>query len=106
MKQFKVVTSVPEEYADRLRQAVGDAGGGAYGNYSHCFFSVKGTGTFKPLQGAQPFIGQVGKLETVIEERIEFHVTEENLQKVLEVLKKVHPYEVPVIDIYQLVDIV
>lgn len=100
MKKFKIVVYVPESHADALREAMGNAGAGKIGNYSHCTFSIKGTGRFKPESGANPTIGEVGKLEAVPEERIETVCSEEKLQGVLKAIKETHPYEEPATDVY------
>ena len=98
----KIVVFVPESHADIVREAVGEAGAGKIGNYTHCSFSSKGIGRFTPEQGANPAIGEIGKLEPVQEERIEF-VCDRNLIKgVLSAIKKVHPYEEVALDIYPL----
>ena len=55
-KQYKLVFTVPTTHADAVRKAVGEAGAGKIGNYSFCSFSTKGTGQFKPEQGANPTI--------------------------------------------------
>lgn len=102
MKKYKIVAYVPEGDADKLREAMGNAGAGKIGNYSHCTFSVKGIGRFRPEAGANTTIGKVGKLEEVLEERIETVCSEENLKNVLEAIKKVHPYEEPATDVYTL----
>lgn len=99
-KRYKIVLYVPESHADALREAVGVAGAGKIGNYSHCTFTVKGIGRFKPLEGANPTIGEVGKLEEVIEERIETVCEEDILKGVLKAIKDVHPYEEPATDVY------
>ncbi len=91
---------VPESHSDILREAIGKAGAGVIGNYSHCTFTIKGTGRFKPLDGASPTIGEVGKLEEVSEDRIETVCSEERLKDVLEAIKNVHPYEEPATDVY------
>ena len=96
----KIVVTVPEAFADKLRQAIGDADAGKLGNYTHCSFSVKGVGRFKPGAGANPAIGEIGKLEEVIEERIEITCDENQLDRVIEIIRKVHPYEEPAIDVY------
>jgi hypothetical protein len=103
-KLVKVVVTVPETDAHALRKAIGDAGSGIIGNYSHCSFSSKGVGRFLPKKGARPAIGKVGEIEEVIEERIEFTCDYENLKTVLSVIRDVHPYEEPVIDVYQLLN--
>jgi hypothetical protein len=96
----KVVVTVPETDADKLREAIGNADGGRLGNYSHCSFSVKGTGRFLPIQGAHPAIGKVGKLEEVAEERIEVTCEQEKLSNIVRAIRDNHPYEEPAIDIY------
>jgi hypothetical protein len=83
-----------------LRQ--GDAGAGRIGNYSHCSFTVRGVGRFKPLAGAVPTIGQVGTPEAVEEERIEMICAEDRLRDVMAAIRRVHPYEEPAIDVYAL----
>lgn len=87
----KLVVFVPETHTDVVRDAMGKAGAGKIGNYTHCTFSTKGFGRFKPEEGANPHIGQVGKLEEVLEERIETVVEREKLQDVIKAIKEVHP---------------
>jgi hypothetical protein len=98
----KIVVTVPIEGADKVRQAVGEAGGGKIGNYSFCSFSVRGIGRFLPEEGANPSIGNVGKLEEVIEERIEITCNDEDVASVTTAIRKSHPYEEPAIDVYVL----
>ena len=99
-KKYKIVVYAPESHADILREAMGKAGAGKVGNYSHCTFSVKGVGRFKPEVGANPTIGEVGRIEEVTEERIETVCSEEKLQDVLAAINAVHPYEEPATDVY------
>jgi hypothetical protein len=99
-KRYKIVIYTPESHTDILREVIGNAGAGIIGNYSHCTFTIKGTGRFKPLDGANPTIGEIGKLEEVPEERIETVCEENKLQAVLKAIKAVHPYEEPATDVY------
>lgn len=103
MKSVKIVTFVPKSHTDMVRKAMGDAGAGAIGNYSHCSFSSKGIGRFKPLKGANPTIGEIGKSEEVDEEKIEMVCPKEKSKEVIAAIKKVHPYEEVAIDIYPLI---
>ncbi len=96
----KIVVTVPVADASKIRQAIGEAGGGKAGNYSFCSFSVRGTGRFLPGEGAHPAIGEVGKLEEVEEERIEVSCSDELVADVVSAIRHAHPYEEPVIDIY------
>jgi hypothetical protein len=99
-KRYKIVVYVPESHADALRTAMGEAGAGRIGNYSHCTFTLKGEGRFKPEAGANPAIGEVGTLEVVQEDRIETLCEERVLKDVLAAIKKTHPYEEPATDVY------
>ena len=101
-RNVKFVVFVPISHADAVRQVLGEAGAGKIGNYTFCSFSSKGTGRFKPGSGSSPVIGQVGRLEAVGEERIETICSRENLKAVVDVVKKVHPYEEVAFDIYPL----
>jgi hypothetical protein len=105
MKTYKVVVFVPQTDGERLRAAMGEAGAGRIGNYVHCSFTTKGVGRFRPLAGANPAIGEVGRLEAVNEERIETLCAEDRLRDVLAVIRRAHPYEEPAIDVYPLAEI-
>ncbi len=105
MSNYKIVVTVPEDQADALRQAIGNAGGGKVGNYTHCSFSIKGTGRFLPTEGAKPAIGQVGQPEEVAEERIEVTCSGDTVKAVVAAIRQAHSYEEPTIDVYELTDL-
>lgn len=96
----KLVVFVPEDDADRVRDAIGNAGAGHIGNYSHCTFNTKGTGTFKPGDGTNPYIGEQGKMEFVPEIKIESVFPASIEKKVVQAMLKAHPYEEVAYDIY------
>jgi len=95
-----LIISVPESHANNVREAMGKAGAGKIGNYAYCSYSQKGIGRFMPTQGANPHLGSINSIETVIEERIETVCHQDILEDVIEVIKKAHPYEELVIDMY------
>ncbi len=99
----KIVVFVPETHADSVRKVLGNAEAGLVGDYKHCSFSVKGVGRFIPLVTANPTIGEIGKLQEVIEERIETVCFKKDLEKVIDAIKDIHPYEEVAIDVYPLV---
>lgn len=105
MTNVKIVVFVPETHTDIVREAMGKAGAGIIGNYSYCTFSSKGVGRFKPDTGANPHIGEVGKFEEVVEERIETVCSREKLEAVIKAIKEVHPYDEVALDIYPLENI-
>jgi len=98
-KYVKIITAVPVADVEKVRQAMGDAGAGKQGNYSHCSGSYLSTGRFTPLAGANPAIGEIGRPEEVQEEIIEMLCHVDKVEEAIIALKKAHPYEEPVIDI-------
>ncbi len=106
MKELvKLVVFVPEENADDIRKALGEAGAGQIGDYTFCSYSIKGVGRFKPSDSANPHIGSPGKLEEVTEERIEVACGKNQASEIIKVIKKVHPYEEVVIDAYTMLQL-
>ena len=102
---YKFVVFVPKDHINKLARAVFAAGAGQLGNYSDCAFTSQGNGTFKPLEGSNPAIGTKDKLEHVEEIRFETIVPKANISKVIEAMKKVHPYEMPAYDVIKLHDL-
>lgn len=100
----KIVTFCPLESADKIRNALGEAGAGKVGEYSYCSFSVSGEGRFTPSANANPTLGELNTPESVNEERIEVVCKRSDAKKVIDVLKSVHPYEEVAFDIYELID--
>ena len=100
--KYKLVVYVPLDHADKVREAIGGAGGGKLGKYTSCSFSTQGIGRFKPGDGASPHVGEVGKLESVEEERIEITLDAEIVGNVISAMKKVHPYDEVAYDLYPL----
>ena len=103
MKKVKIVVFTPLTHVNKIREVIGNAGGGIIGNYSHCSFSSKGVGRFKPNEKASPHIGKANKIESVEEEKIEFICPREKAKSIINVIKKAHPYEEVALDIYPLI---
>jgi len=100
----KIAVFVPETHADSIRKALAHAGCGNIGNYDSCSFTTSGEGRFRPLDGASPTIGEIGKIEIVNEVKIEAILPIEEIQSTIEVIKEVHPYDEPAIDVYPLMN--
>ena len=100
---FKLIVHVPVAEADTMRMAIGEAGGGVIGNYSHCSFSIRGIGRFRPMMGANPHIGAVGMAEEVEEERIDVsNIGERVLEQIIAAVRAAHPYDEPLIEVIEL----
>lgn len=104
INRVKIMVTVPTANVAEVRNALCEAGAGIIGNYTYCSMSSKCIGTFKPNEGANPYIGEKSKLEYVEEEKVEVVCDFKNVKKVIKELRKVHPYEEPAIDIILLMD--
>lgn len=98
----KLITYVPTAYADLVRQALFDAGCGHIGNYDSCSFNIAGEGTFKALEGSNPFVGELGEIHKEQEVRVETIFPTFRKSQVVSALLKAHPYEEVAFDIYAL----
>ncbi|MBI3261173.1 hypothetical protein HYZ64_02265 [Candidatus Berkelbacteria bacterium] len=99
MAYVKIVVAVPVTGADKIRQVANEVGASRQGNYDFSSGSVRQIGRFRPLAGAKPAVGKIGKIEEVAEERIEFICDKKIYKKVVQALKRAHPYEEPGIDV-------
>ncbi len=104
IKKVQITVTVPLGYANTVKQAIWEIGAGVIGNYTNCSLSTKCIGTFKPNDNATPFIGKSNKLEYVEEEQIEVSCDIKDVRRVVDTIKKVHPYEEPAINIVPLLD--
>ncbi|WP_123028092.1 Nif3-like dinuclear metal center hexameric protein [Mycolicibacterium stellerae] len=95
----KWVVYVPPGNADEVREAMFAVGAGHIGDYSHCSWSVAGTGQFLPQEGASPTIGSVGSVERVEEDRVEMIAPARLRGHVLAAIRTAHPYEEPAFDV-------
>lgn len=96
----KLVTYVPADHFEKVRDSLYMVGCGHIGNYDCCGFAIPGLGNFRPLQGASPFFGKVGALEEVEEVRLETIVVSGMEKLAIQTLKKAHPYEEVAYDLY------
>ena len=98
----KLVVFAPEDAAVVIRVAIAEAGAGAIGDYDQCTFQVAGEGRFRPLEGASPAVGEVGRLEVVPEVRIETVLPRRLRPGVVQAMLAAHPYEEPAYDVIEL----
>jgi len=98
----KLVTFCPATHVAQVQQALFRAGCGSIGNYDQCSFNTNGTGTFRPLEGSKPFVGDKGKQHQEVETRIESVFASHHESGIIAALLKAHPYEEVAYDIYQL----
>ena len=98
----KLVTFIPVEYSDKVRETVFAAGAGTIGNYDSCSFTAEGEGTFRGNENSQPFVGEKGKIHSEKEVRFETIFPAYLQVKIIQALINSHPYEEVAYDIYPL----
>lgn len=98
----KVVVMVPVADTSRVLDAMAAAGAGAVGDYERCAWTVTGTGTFLPGQGAHPTIGTAGEVAVVAEDRLEMVAPRRSRTAVVAAMRRAHPYEEPAFDVLEL----
>ena len=98
----KLVTFIPVDHADKVREAVFSAGAGHIGNYDSCSFNSHGQGTFRGNNTTHPFAGEKGKQHYENEIRFETIFPNYLQGKIINALLQAHPYEEVAYDIYPL----
>lgn len=102
---YKMAFFVPMDAAESVKQAVFEAGAGSMGNYENVCFQTRGTGQFRPTEGANPHIGTVDSLESVEEFKVEMVCDEAHIHGAIAALKLAHPYEEVAYDVWLLADL-
>jgi Uncharacterized protein conserved in bacteria len=101
---FKLEIFAPNEALDAILEALAGAHAGEIGNYDRCSSITQVSGTYRPLPGATPAVGEVGKLFFGSELKIEVNCHEAQLVPAIRAVRAVHPYEEPVINVVPLVN--
>ena len=96
---YGISVNVPASHLEELMDAVDSVMDPLYPNYrrSFCYWPVKGT--WKTMEGAQPYNGKVGEITVADEMRLKFVCRKEDVGAVLRKIDEVHPYEEPAVDV-------
>ena len=95
---------VPIDHAQSVKSSMFKAGAGRIGNYDCCSFETVGTGQFRPLENANPFLGKIGEIEKVLELKVEMVCNKDVITDAILALKKNHPYETPAYHVISILD--
>src|SRR5215208_2688968 len=98
----KLEIFVPKEYALKIRDALAKIGVGRVGNYDHCLAISQVQGYYRPLPGAEPFEGKIEKISETVEQKIEVNCKRELVNQAIKVIRKIHPYEEPLVNVIPL----
>ena len=102
MDRCKLEIFIPETHLGALQQALQAVDAGHIGNYDSCLSYSKVTGVWRPLDNANAYIGNAGDICQAPELKVEVVCNKENLSKTVAAIKKIHPYEEPVINVIPL----
>ncbi len=106
MPEYSVVKLeifIPPEFVDRLGDALSELGAGRLGNYERCMSVTQVRGYWRPLAGAQPYLGQIGRVETADECKVEMNCPWELVPEAIRKIREIHPYEEPLIQVVPLI---
>ena len=104
-KYIKLEIFIPETHFRQLQKTLQKVDAGHIGNYDSCLSYSKVIGTWRPLEGTKPYIGQQNEISEEPELKVEVTIKAENLEKTISAVKSVHPYEEPVINAIPLLEV-
>ena len=99
---FKLEIFIPKTHFRQLQKALQEADAGHIGNYDSCLSYSEVIGTWRPLEGTNPYIGALNGISEEPELKVEVTCRAENLVRTMKAVKAVHPYEEPVINVLPL----
>lgn len=98
----KLEIFIPETHLAALQKALQEADAGHIGNYDCCLSYSPVTGCWRPLAGTTPYLGAVGQISREPELKVEVTCPTEQVDGTVAAVKKIHPYEEPVINVIPL----
>lgn len=99
---YKICYYVPETHLLETKEAMFNAGAGQCGKYKYCAFVTKGQGQFLPMEGSNPYIGDIEEIAFVDEYKVEMICDDSHIEGVIKALKESHPYEEPAYEAWSL----
>jgi dinuclear metal center YbgI/SA1388 family protein len=98
----KLFTYAPAHEVEKILQAIYKTGAGTLGNYGSCSFCINGTGSFMPLNNANPTVGALHELWKGEEVKMEVIFPAWVETQVLKALFSAHSYETVAYEIISL----
>lgn len=98
----KMEIFVPETHLSEIQKALQKVDAGHIGNYDSCMSVSPVNGYWRPLDGCNPYLGEIGEISCEPELKVEVTVRTKAVDQTIAVVKAVHPYEEPVINVIPL----
>ena len=99
---LKLEIFIPESHLEKLEAALAKADAGHIGNYDCCLSYSYVMSTWRPLPGTNPYCGNTGIISRERELKVEVTIRTEQLKSVMEAVRRIHPYEEPVVNVIPL----
>ncbi|MBA3025956.1 MAG: NGG1p interacting factor NIF3 [Sulfurimonas sp.] len=99
---YKLNFYVQKDAKEATKQALFEIGVGMFENYEQCSWETLGMGQFKPINAANPHIGEVDKLEVLEEYKVELICKDELIELAVQTLKEAHPYEEVAYEVFKM----
>ena len=94
----KLEIFIPESHLPALQKALREVDAGHIGSYDCCLSYSPVTGCWRPLAGTSPYLGREGQISSEPELKVEVTCRTERVDETIAAVKRVHPYEEPVIN--------
>ena len=102
MEFCKLEIFITESHLQALQQILRDCDAGHIGNYDSCMSYSHVISTWRPLENTNPYKGEQNILSTESEIKAEVTCRIQDLDSIITAIKKIHPYEEPVINVIPL----
>ncbi|WEG19261.1 cytochrome C biogenesis protein (plasmid) [Alkalihalophilus pseudofirmus] len=103
-KFVKFEVLLPEEYIETIRDKLNDIGVLTLGHYDNVLSYSLVKGYWRPLEQSKPYNGLVNEISFDTECKMEFRCLYTRVEEVKGIIKAVHPYEEPVVNIIPLLN--
>jgi len=100
----KIEIFIPENYIETLRDELNKVNVGHIGKYDHCISITQVRGYWRPLPGSTPHQGKIGQISEGHECKVEVNCRAKDVEVALQVIKKIHPYDKPLINVVPLLN--
>lgn len=94
----KLEIFIPETHLQTLQEALWEVDAGHIGNYDRCLSYSYVNSCWRPLAGSDPYLGRLDEVCCAREAKVEVSCLKEKVDVTIAAVKKVHPYEEPVIN--------
>ena len=99
---LKLEIFIPESHLEELEAVLAKEDAGHIGNYDCCLSYSYVMSTWRPLPGTKPYCGNTGTVSCERELKVEVTISTEQLKPVMAAVRRIHPYEEPVVNVIPL----